>query len=83
MVAVSFMMNLDHAAIQAHQSLADWISWYNREHDAFTDRPTVTWDDVYAAIAADFFSGGEWSQFVISWASTIGKPHPFGGWRTS
>lgn len=65
-ISVSFHIQLNETMIRAHQSLADWISWYNRAHDAFTDRTGLTWDDIYAAIATDYFSGGDLTQFVIN-----------------
>lgn len=67
MIAVTFTMNLDNDAIHRAGNLDWWINYFNTEHDAFTDRDSdVTWPDIYAAIAMDYHTGGEWSDMVAS-----------------
>lgn len=71
MIGISFMFNLHDDAIRARHDLAGWVAWFNAEHDAFTDRDDVTWDDIYTAIATDYFSGGEHAEFVASSGTAV------------
>lgn len=71
MIGISFMINLHDDAIRVRRDLVGWVAWFNAEHDAFTDRDDVTWDDVYTAIATDYLSGGEHAEFVASTGTAV------------